>query len=367
MPIPLLDLKAQYRTIESEIREAIDRVIASQSFILGEEVSCFEKSVADYCGVKHAIGVSSGTDALIVSLMALGIGPGDEVITSPYTFFGTAGSIFRLGARPVFADVEYDSFNIDPNRIQDVITDRTKAIIPVHLFGRLANMEAICRIASELGIAVVEDAAQSIGANHDGKKAGQFGDLGCFSFFPAKNLGCFGDGGMVVTDDDELADKCRILRVHGSRPKYYHKIVGGNFRLDALQAAILDVKLKHLDNWNASRRRNAAKYNELLESVDVKVPLYGDGDVFNQYSIKSDRRDELQNHLSSEKISTAIYYPLSLHEQECFSDLGYKTGDFPVSERCAKESLALPVYPELNAEDIKCVIHCIKKSHLKSE
>jgi len=255
--VALLDLQAQCRTIESDVRQAIDRVIASQSFILGEEVERFEDKVVKYCGVKHGIGVSSGTDALLVALMALGIGRDDEVITTPYTFFGTAGSIARLGAKPVFVDIDYESFNIDPDRIRDAVTKRTRAIMPVHLFGRLADMEAVLAIGNELGLPVIEDAAQSIGASRAGRKAGQWGTFGCFSFFPAKNLGGFGDGGMVVTDDDQLAEKCRVLRAHGSQPKYYHKVIGGNFRLDALQAAILDVKLNHLDRWNAARRRNA--------------------------------------------------------------------------------------------------------------
>lgn len=361
--VPLLDLKAQYATIKGEVSEAIDRVLESQAFILGKEVQSLEERMTQYLGCKYAIGVSSGTDALLLSLMALEVGPGDEVITTPYTFFATAGSIARTGAKIVFVDIAEDDFNIDANRIEDAITDCTKAIVPVHLYGRSANMDAIMEIARSRSLPVIEDAAQSIGARWKGTRVGTIGDLGCFSFFPAKNLGGYGDGGLVTTNDAGLAESCRKLRVHGGERRYFHETVGGNFRLDALQAAILNVKLPYLDKWNAARRSNALLYRELLrpfaKSGRVTLPLVGEGDVSNQFCIRVENRDDLQAHLSQRGVGTAIYYPLSLHEQQCFAALGYKRGDFPVSERSADTSLALPVYPEIGEEAIRYVVESI--------
>jgi len=363
--VPLLDLKAQYASIKEEVNEAIARVLESQAFILGKEVVDFEEEMKAYLGCDYAIGVSSGTDALLLSLMALGIGPEDEIVTTPYTFFATAGSIARTGAKIVFVDIEEDSFNIDANRIEEAITDRTKAIIPVHLYGRSANMDAIMAIGRSKGIPVIEDAAQSIGARWEGRQVGTIGDLGCFSFFPAKNLGCYGDGGLIATNDETLAETCRRLRVHGGERKYFHDQIGGNFRLDALQAAILRVKLPYIDQWNASRRRNSLSYLErlgpIVDAGKLTAPLVGDGDVSNQFCIRVENRGALQEHLSAKGVSTAIYYPLSLHEQKCFADLGYKRGDFPTSERCADTSLALPVYPEVGEDAIEYVVDSISE------
>lgn len=357
--VPLLDLKAQYASIKEDVNIAITRVLESQAFILGEEVADFESSISAYLGCKYAIGVSSGTDALLLSLMALGVGPGDEVITTPFTFFATAGSIARTGAKIVFVDIEEDSFNLDPCYLRAAVTERTKAIIPVHLYGRSADMDGVMGVGREFDIPVIEDAAQSIGASFEGRKVGTIGNLGCFSFFPAKNLGGYGDGGLIATNDERLAEICRRLRVHGGAKKYFHESVGGNFRLDALQAAILGVKLPHLDRWNAARRANAKLYAAFFEPMvaegTITLPLLGEKDVFNQFCIRVGKRDELQGHLKRAGISTAIYYPLSLHQQECFSELDYKEGDFPASERCAKTSLALPVYPDLSEEAIRYV------------
>ncbi len=352
MKIPLLDLKAQYAPIRSEIREAMERVCDSQHFILGPEVSALEQAVASFCGARFAIGVSSGTDALLAALMAIQVGPGDEVITTSYSFFSTAGVIARLGASPVFVDIDPQTFNLDPFAVVEKITPRTKAIIPVHLFGRCAEMDPIVEAAKKHGIRVIEDAAQAIGAK-DGKNrpAGMIGDLGCFSFFPSKNLGAFGDGGMIITDDDHLAGIVKVLRVHGGNPKYYHRIVGGNFRLDALQAAILTVKLKYLNRWTEGRRRNANRYRAMCEQADlsdcIAFPDDVPGHIYNQFVAKFPDRDRLQDHLRKQGIDTEVYYPVPLHLQECFSQLGYKRGDFPCAELAARESLALPVYPEL--------------------
>jgi len=364
MNVPMLDLKAQYATIKDEMLQAIESVMEGQYFINGPEVQEFEKLVADYSCCAAAVGVSSGTDALLASLMSLGIGQGDEVITTPYTFFATAGSIWRCGARPVFVDIEPDTFNIDPSGIDDAITDRTKAIMPVHLFGQVAEMDPIMEIAGKRGLYVIEDAAQAIGATYKGKKAGSLGTTGCFSFFPSKNLGCNGDGGMVVTQDPELADKLTQCRNHGSKPKYFHKWVGGNFRLDTLQAAALIVKLRHLDEWSAKRRENAAKYKELFADCEhVVTPIVRDYNVsiYNQYVIRVPKRNELQAHLKEAGIGNAIYYPLSLHEQECFSSLGYKRGQMPNSEKAADETLAIPIYPELTDEQIGHIAGTIKE------
>ncbi len=364
MQVPLLDLKAQYATIKDEILPALEAVMESQYFINGPEVKELEKQVAQYSDCAAAIGVSSGTDAILCSLMTLGIGAGDEVITTPYTFFATAGSIWRVGARPVFVDIEPETFNIDPTKIEAAITEKTKAIIPVHLFGQMAEMDPIMEIAAKYDLYVIEDAAQSIGSTYKGRKAGTIGTVGAFSFFPSKNLGGMGDGGMVVTQDAELAGRLSQCRNHGSKPKYYHKWVGGNFRLDTLQAAGLIVKLRHLDYWSNGRRENAAKYDELFADFEpVTTPVIRDYNVtiYNQYVIRVPKRDALQAFLKEQGIGCEVYYPLSLHEQECFSRLGYKRGDFPHSEQAAAETLALPIYPELADEQIQYVAGKVKE------
>lgn len=351
--IPLLDLHAQFRTIESEVREAIDRVFSSQHFILGPEVEALEAELAPYVGCKYGIGVTSGSDALLIALMVMGIGPGDEVVTSPYTFFATAGAIVRLGAKPVFVDIEPDSFNIDPQKLEAVWTSRTKAVIPIHLFGQAADMAPIMKLCATKKIPIIEDAAQAIGTEYQGKRAGSLGSMACFSFFPSKNLGAMGDGGMVTTNDPGLAEKLKIFRSHGSKPKYFHKYVGGNFRLDALQAAILRAKFKHLDLWTQRRQENADRYDQLFLKAGaqkwIQIPWRRKGDrhIFNQYVIRTPKRDELRKFLGDQGIQSEVYYPLSLHEQECFRSLGYKKGDFPESEKAAAGSLALPIYPEL--------------------
>lgn len=357
MQIPLLDLKAQYKTCKDEIARAITEVCESQAFALGPAVAAFEENIADYCGCKYAIGVSSGTDALLVSLMAMDIRPGDEVITTPFTFFATAGSVSRLGAKAVFADVDPISFNIDPADIERKVTDRTKAIIPVHLFGQIAPMKAITEIATRHNLSIVEDAAQAIGASQDGTKAGGFGDCGCFSFYPTKNLNAFGDGGLVATNSESLAEKLKILRNHGQNPAYFYRIIGGNFRLDSIQAAILDVKLKYLDDWNDKRRQNAAIYDELLADSPVSTPRIepGNQSIYHQYTITAPNRDGLQKFLTEKEIGCAVFYPKPLHLQDCFKDLGYKEGDLPVAEKLCSEVLSLPIYPELTAEQIKHV------------
>ncbi len=360
--VPLLDLKSQYLSIESEIKQAIAGVLETQRFIGGPEVEALEREVAEYCGCEYGVGVSSGTDALLVSLMALGIGPGDEVITTPFTFFATVGSIIRLGATPVFADIDPDTFNIDPEQIKKAVTKKTKAILPVHLFGQCAEMEPILDIAGEHGIPVVEDAAQAIGAIYKGKKAGGMGTLGCFSFFPSKNLGAFGDGGMVTTNDEGLAERIRLIRNQGAKPKYFHKVVGGNFRLDAIQAAIIRVKLRHLDSWTEGRIENAAFYTRRLEEfglAGVKVcppPVIQERHIFNQYVIRVHERDGLKKFLKDNQIDTEIYYPLGIHLQECLRHLGYKPGDMPVTETASERVLALPVYPELKTSHLDHVM-----------
>jgi len=377
MNVPLLDLKVQYATIRDEVMAAIVPVMESQYFINGPEVKQLEAAVAKYSGCAEAIGVSSGTDALLASLMALGIGQSqpacrvgatcegcDEVITTPFTFFATAGSIWRAGARPVFVDIEPKTFNIDPAGIEAAITEHTKAIIPVHLFGQVAEMEPILAIADKHGLSVIEDGAQAIGAVRNGKKAGAFGTTGCFSFFPSKNLGGCGDGGMVVTQDAELAQRLRWCRGHGGKDKYHNLFVGGNFRLDTLQAAALLVKLAHLDDWSAGRRANAARYNELFAGVaEVTTPtiLEGNESIYNQYVLRVPRRDELQAHLKANGVSTAVYYPVGLHLQDCFQALGYEAGAFPVTERATQEVVALPVYPELADEQLVYVVETVKQ------
>jgi dTDP-4-amino-4,6-dideoxygalactose transaminase len=366
--VPLLDLKAQYNSIRSEIEPVIKEVIESQYFILGPKVVELEESIAKYSNTKHAIGVSSGTDALLIALMAIDVKPGDEIITTPYSFFATAGVIARLEAKPVFVDIKEDTYNIDPAKIESAITDKTRAIIPVHLYGQMADMDPILEVAKKHHLYVIEDAAQAIGSEYkNGRRAGSIGDIGCFSFFPSKNLGGFGDAGMVVTNDDKLAEKLVQLRVHGSHPKYYHKMVGGNFRIDALQAAVLSIKLKHLDKWTEGRQKNAQDYLSLINesglSNKISTPVIKDNyrHIFNQFILKVPRRDDLIAHLRSKNIGCEIYYPVALHNQECFAYLNYSDGDFPVSEQAAKDTIAIPIYPELTVEQKKYVVDSIKE------
>ncbi len=372
MKIPLLDLKAQYNSLRAEIEPELNAIIEAQYFIMGQRVRDCEEAVAAYSGCAHGVGVSSGTDALLIALMAANIEPGDEVITSPYTFFATAGCVARLGARPVFVDIDPVTFNIDPRLIEAKISKRTKAIIPVHLFGQMADMEPIMALAIRHDLAVIEDAAQAIGAEYAGRRAGSIGLCGCFSFFPSKNLGCFGDGGMVVTQDAALAAKLAVLRNHGSEPKYYHHLVGGNFRLDTLQAAVVFVKLRHLDAWTQARQANARRYGNLFDESglpargSVRLPELRPGrHIFNQYVIRVPRRDELRAFLTEQGIGTEVYYPVPLHLQKCFSALGYAPGDFPESERAAQETLALPIYPELNDAQARQIVDAIRRFYEK--
>ncbi|HEX8746000.1 MAG TPA: DegT/DnrJ/EryC1/StrS family aminotransferase [Pyrinomonadaceae bacterium] len=393
-PVPLLDLKAQYATLREELREALDRVAESQHFILGPEVEALEKEVAQYSQCEFGIGVSSGSDALLVCLMAIGIKPGDEVITTPYTFFATAGAVSRLGAKPIFVDIDPLTYNIAPEVIEAAVTERTRAIIPVHLYGQMADMDPIMEVASRHNLYVIEDAAQAIGSEYKGRRAGSIGHYGCFSFFPSKNLGGFGDGGMVTANDPELADTLKLLRNHGYRPKYYNKVVGGNFRLDAIQAAVLRVKLKYLDSWTEARQRNAARYRDLFNEAELAINpetvssnstegstvRLSAGDerplreisgvvlpteapdvrhIYNQFVIRSGRRDELISYLKGRKIGTEIYYPVPMHLQECFADLGHRAGEYPGSECAANETLALPIYPELTDEMMATVVGAI--------
>ncbi len=376
--VPLLDLKAQYATIRDEIRAAVDGVLESQQCILGPVVADCEAKLAAYCRCPHAVTVSSGSDALLVSLMAEDIGQGDEVITTPYTFFATAGSIARVGAKPVFVDIQPDTYNIDPAQIEAKITSRTKAIMPVHLYGQCADMDPILAIAAKHGIPVIEDAAQAIGAEYKGRRAGSLGRYGCFSFFPSKNLGAAGDGGLVTAGDPAVADKLFVLREHGSKPRYCHSLVGGNFRFDALQAAVVTVKLKYLDRWTTGRQANAARYRRLFAAAGLSLPspaggrgaggegpvrlpleIPGNRDIYNQFIIRVPRRDELQAHLVQNKIGCAIYYPIPLHLQKCFAYLGHREGEFPESERAARETLALPIYPEVSDQQAERVVERI--------
>jgi dTDP-4-amino-4,6-dideoxygalactose transaminase len=362
-PVPLLDLRAQYATIRDEIRAAIDTVVESQHFILGPEVEALEREVAAYVGCAFGVGVSSGTDALLAALMAINLRPGDEVITTPYSFFATAGAVARLGVRPVFVDIEPRTYNLDPERVAAAVTARTRAIIPVHLYGQMAELGPVLELAERRGLYVIEDAAQAIGAEDDGRRAGSLGQMGCFSFFPSKNLGGFGDGGMVTTNDPALADRLLLLRSHGARPKYHHAIVGGNFRLDAIQAAVLRVKLRYLDGWTAARQRNAALYRHLLATAGdpVATPAERPGvrHIYNQFVVRTGRRDELMAHLRKRGIGHEVYYPVPLHLQACFADLGYAPGAMPESEAAARETLALPIYPELSAEQIAVVVEAV--------
>ncbi len=382
MKVPLLDLKIQYQSIKKEIDEKISSVVESQYFILGPEVTKLEESMAAYLGCKHVIGVSSGTDAILLALMALDIKPGDEVILPTYSFFATAGVVARMNAVPVFTDIDPVTFNINPEDIRKKITKKTKAIIPVHLYGQSADMEPIMAISKEFGIPVIEDAAQAIGTQYkDGKMVGTIGHIGCWSFFPSKNLGAFGDAGLVSTNDDDLAYQLRIKRVHGGEKMYYHKVIGGNFRIDALQAAVLNVKLPHLDAWTAGRQRNAEKYLELFKEfglaeeagrleyddknkILVPRPVYKETGhrnyhIYNQFIIRVQERDKLMEHLKTKDIGCAIYYPVPFHQQECFAYLNYDNNSFPHSNSAAAASLALPIYPELTEEHLRYVAESI--------
>jgi len=373
MGVPLLDLKAHHVPLHQEIMAAVEQVFQSQAFILGPEVGKLEERVATYCQAKYGIGVTSGTDALLIGLMALGVGPGDEVITTPYSFFATAGAVVRLGARPVFVDIDPITYNIDPTKVGAAITAKTKAIIPVHLYGQCADMGPLMDLAKRHHVSVIEDAAQAIGSEYrDGRRACSMGTIGCLSFFPSKNLGCLGDGGMAVTNDPDLAERMRVLRVHGSKPKYYHKMIGGNFRLDAIQAAVLNVKLNYLDGWTKRRQENASRYETLFTQsglvqqgkVKLPEPVYRNVGVkhyhiYNQFVIRVEQRDALMAHLRQKEIGAEIYYPVPFHLQECFLYLGYREGDFPESERAANETIAIPIYPELTAEQQTAVVEAI--------
>jgi dTDP-4-amino-4,6-dideoxygalactose transaminase len=349
MQVPLLDLKAQYATIKDEILAAVGDVLKSQRCIGGPKVAELEEKIALISDCKFAVGVSSGTDAILNTLMSLGIGPNDEVITTPFTFFATVGCIARTGARPVFVDIDPKTFNINSQLVEAAVTERTRAIMPVHLFGQMADMDPIMEIAGQYNLAVIEDAAQSITSTYKGKKAGSIGTVGCFSFFPSKNLGGAGDGGMVVTNDEQLYDRLKLMRNHGANPKYYHKFVGANFRLDPIQAAVLLVKLPHLDNWSEARRRNAAFYNQKFNGEAVETPYINPDcvSIYNQYVIRVPRRDQLIACLREKNVGCEIYYPVPMHLQECFKYLNYKQGDFPEAEKAANEVLAIPIYPEL--------------------
>jgi len=382
MQVPLLDLKPQYAPLAAEIQAAIGRVCASQHFILGAAVRELEAAIAPYSGCRFGIGVSSGTDALLLALMALGIGAGDAVITSPFTFFATAGTIARSGARPLFCDIEPRSFNLDPVAIERLIAEhclerdgalihmasgsRVRALMPVHLYGQVADMEPLMAIARRWRLQVIEDAAQAIGAaDAAGRRACSFGDVGCLSFFPTKNLGAFGDAGMCVSNDAALAERMEILRVHGGKPKYYHAFIGGNFRIDELQAAVLNIKLRHLDAWSAARARNAAYYDRafaaarLTDSLATPYAAPGARHIYNQYVVRVRQRDALREHLAAHGVGTEIYYPVPLHLQQCFAYLGGARGDFPESELAADETLALPIYPELSAAQLQYVVDMI--------
>jgi len=375
--VPLLDLKAQFAQIRADVMPVIEEVCASQYFILGEHVRAFEEELARYCETPHGVGVSSGTDALLLALMTLDIGPGDEVLTSPFTFFATAGTIARTGARPVFCDIDTRTFNISPTAVQTFIEQecevgeflvhratggRIKALMPVHLYGQTADMDGLMKIARHYRLKVIEDAAQAIGTETaQGDRVGAVGDIGCFSFFPSKNLGAFGDAGFCTTKDADIAERMRVLRVHGGKPKYFHAFIGGNFRIDELQAAILRVKLKYLDGWTGARQRNAAFYDGAFAAAvgDRVVTPYaaaGRRHIFNQYIIRVHQRDALKAFLAERGIGTEIYYPVSLHQQECFKYLGYGAGAFPESERAARETLALPIYPELTQDQLAYVV-----------
>jgi dTDP-4-amino-4,6-dideoxygalactose transaminase len=379
MKVPLLDLKPQYAPLREEIRKVLDEVCDSQHFILGPRVEAFEQHVAAYCGSAFAVGMSSGTDAILAALMAAGVGPGDAVLTTPYTFFATAGCVARLGAIPLFADIDPVTFNLDPARVKKVLAApparfkgrRIKALLPVHLYGQSADMDPLLALARDAGIPVIEDACQAIGAEYPSaagvRKVGALGLAGCFSFFPSKNLGGFGDGGLVTTSDAAFAERLKALRNHGSQVKYHHLMVGGNFRIDALQAAVLDVKLPHLDAWHGRRRQNATFYNEAFRGTVVRTPaeVYGKAGVamphiYNQYVVRVPNRDRVRERLTAAGIGCEVYYPVPMHLQECFRDLGYGPGDFPESERAAAETLALPIFPELTGEQRTAVAEAVR-------
>jgi len=376
--VPFFDLAVQFKSIEEEVKSALDEVFRTQQFILGSNVQALEETIARYCATRSAIGVASGSDALLLSLMALGIGSGDEVLLPPFTFFATAGSVSRLGAIPVFVDIDPETYNIDPSGIEERISSKTKAIIPVHLFGQCADMDPLLKVAKGRKLFVIEDAAQALGAEYrpiageEGRRAGQMGDLGCFSFYPTKNLGAFGDAGMVVTDNPELSEKVRLLRAHGSQPKYFHKWIGINSRLDTVQAAILLVKFKYLEKWTGERQRKAERYRllfqDLLSSVDgIRLPTvqYQNRHIFHQYVIRVRERDRLRKSLAEGGIGTDIYYPLPLHLQECYASLGYRRGDLSNSEKASEEVLALPIYPELTEDQQIAVVDRIKAFYRK--
>jgi dTDP-4-amino-4,6-dideoxygalactose transaminase len=376
MTVPILDLKTQYASIRAEVMAAIEKVMESQHFILGPEVEALEQEIAAYCGCKYGIGVSSGTDALLVALMALDIQPGDEVITTPYSFFATAGAIVRLGARPVFVDIDLDTLNINASLVEAAVTKRTRAILPVHLAGQMADMNSIMEVAKKHNLHVIEDACQALGAEFRGQRAGSTGHLGCLSFFPSKNLGGAGDSGMVVCNDPALSDRVSLLRNHGHRPKYYNQAVGGNFRMDALQAAVLHVKFKYLEDWTTARQRNAALYRRLfieagLASDDPherkKMPVVPPGEtgwgrhIYHLFQVRVPRREELMAYLKDNGVGSEIYYPVPLHLQQCFEEMGYRPGSMPSAEQAARETLALPVYPELSEEQLLYVVGTIDK------
>jgi dTDP-4-amino-4,6-dideoxygalactose transaminase len=373
MQVPLLDLKKQYQGIKEEVLKVTEEIYESQYFILGPHVEKLEKEIAEYCNTEFSLGVSSGTDALIISLMCADVGKDDLVLTTPYTFFATAGSIARVGATPLFADIDPETFNIDPNSMVKTIESlsdgdraKLKAIMPVHLYGQCAEMDQIMEIAKKYNLVVIEDAAQAIGSEYKGKRAGQVGDFGCFSFFPSKNLGAFGDGGIVTTKSAEMYEKLVKLRNHGSHPKYYHEMVGGNFRLDALQAAIVSIKLKHLDGWTDQRQNNASIYRKLFNEAgleNVKLPKEVQSrHIYNQFIISVDeKRDGLRAFINDSGIGNDIYYPVPLHLQNCFKSLGYKKGDFPLSEKAADSTIAIPIYPDLTEDQLEYVVDTIKK------
>ncbi len=372
MNVPLLDLKEQNDKLRPEIEAALGRVLDSNAFILGGEVAQLEKELADYCGTKYAIGCASGSDALLLAMMALDVQAGDEVITTPYSFFATVSAITRLGAKPVFVDIDPETYNLDVSQVESKITDRTKAVQPVHLYGQCAEMDELRKVCETRGVPIVEDAAQAIGAEDNGRRAGSIGDIGCFSFYPSKNLGGMGDGGFMTTNDDAIAEVLLALRVHGSKERYYHKWVGLNSRLDGFQGSVLRVKLPHLDAWSDERKENADCYRDLFSEFglleSVVLPLERDDvrHIYNQFVVRpSEKRDDLRRHLTENGVGTDIYYPVSLHLQECFEYLGYKKGDFPESEKASRETLALPIYPELKPEQQHYVVEKIAEFYGK--
>ncbi|MDF2946815.1 MAG: beta-eliminating lyase family protein [Bacillales bacterium] len=364
--IPMLDLSEQYNNLREDMLRVVDEVMGSSKFILSDNVKKLEEDIAKYSNTNHGIGVANGSDAIHIALQASGVGPGDEVITTPFTFFATGGAIVRTGAKPVYVDIDPATFNIDPAKIEEAITENTKAIIPVHLYGQMADMEAIMKIANKHNLVVIEDAAQAIGARINGKAVGELGTAATYSFFPTKNLGAYGDGGMIVSNNDEVAELCKVIRVHGSKPKYFHHVLGYNSRLDELQAAILNVKFPYLDSWSEKRREHAAVYTKLLNQKlegSVKTPVEIDGryHVFHQYTIRVEKRDELQKFLAENGVSTMVYYPLPLHMQPVFKELGYQEGDIPEAEKAAREALSLPMFPELKVEQQEYVVEMIAK------